>query len=214
MASPQSSFVPQIGAKGVFTLLAPFDSLLMANVIYEVIAIRSLSDIVASGTNPYESYYEPFSISQEDYNTDIANKVCVVTLQADGGVVSYVPHNYISGYPRIGGVPYNAIMLGVDLQMVPDSMDLSFLIDSIKQLTKDVVGMAPLPDVHITTYSVPRMVSQAEHETLEAAREVERAALSTDRSRYLATQAQLNAALAKIAELEAFIVANYTPPPP
>ena len=63
-----STPLPPVGTSGTFQEIAPpFDVLINSRVSYTVMSIRSLSEIIANGSDPYVLYYQPNNISTEVY---------------------------------------------------------------------------------------------------------------------------------------------------
>jgi hypothetical protein len=220
MAVITTSLIPDISTSGVFTLTAPFNSLLTANASYTCLAVRQLEDIIASGNDPYQMYYVPQGISQDQYNSDLALGVCIVTLQASSGAVVYIPSSYIASYPSKGGVPYTNLMLAVDLGAMPNYVDLTYLKQQITDLVKTTIG---LTDVLIQTVVVSPTtnISAADHAVAEAARRANITNTVTPGAQVIALTAQLEAMQLAYANLEAFLQANAakiagnpTPAPP
>ena len=196
-------FLPQIGTRGIYTLLTPFDTKPLPNVQYKCTAVRELSEIIAAGESPYGLYYKALNISIADYTTDVANKVCIVTLQAESEHVIYVPASYISGYPEIGGVGYLSLLLGAELGPVKIGRDLTFLTDKVKQVITENLGI--VPEVKLIASSLPLTLSASSSATLEAARLVNINNATTDYTRLQQALADNALLVEKVNLLEQFI---------
>lgn len=203
------SLIPAISTRGLYTLAAPFNAQVLPAVPYTCVAVRKLEDIVAAGGDPKAQYYTANGIADSVYETDVADGVCIVSLQAAEGSWIYVPSSFITIMPDQGGIPYRTIVLGVSMGAIPDALDLTYIKTQITAIVKDNLGIdTTIQEVAI---SPPGNLSQAEHATLEAARQVNITNRTTERAKLLAMTAERDAALAKIAELEAYVIAN--PPP-
>lgn len=202
-----TSLIPEVGATGVYSLTAPFDTLLVANASYSCLAVRQLEDIIAAGGDPYQQYYAPQSISQDQYKSDLNERVCIVTLQASSGAVVYVPSSYIKSFPAKGGVPYTNLMLAVDLGAMPDYVDLTFLKQQIANLVKTTVGLTNVL-IQTVVVSPTTNLSQADHTLAEAARLANITNTQTPEAQVIALTRQLQAAQLAYANLEAFVAAN------
>ena len=211
MAVITTNLIPELTANGVYTLTAPFNAVLKANAAYTCISIRQLEDIIARGEDPYTQYYVPREQTSGDllpqYNADLGNGVCIITLQASSGAVVYVPSSFIASYPSKGGVPYTNLMMAVDLGAMPDYVDLTFLKQQIANLVKTTVG---LTSVLIQTVVVSPMtnISAADHTRAEAARLANITNTNTPESQVIALTKQLQALQTQYANLEAFVQAN------
>lgn len=199
-----AGFIPTPGTKGLYKLLEPFQSSLMVGIPYECIAVRRLADVIASGVEPYTTYYEPVEISKEDYAKDVTANVCLISLQASVGHVVIVPSSYIAGHPDIGGVPYTQLILAATLGPIPDYMDLSHLQEKVKSVVTEYIGIEPT--INLVACSLQAIVSNDEHDRIEEARKNNISNTSTDYAKYLDAQAKLEAATTRIRELERYIL--------
>jgi hypothetical protein len=196
-----SQLIPAIGVKGRFVLAAPFAAKLLPNTSYTCVAVRRLEDVVAAGEDPQALYYTPNGLDAARYNADLADNVCIVSLQAAIGEWLYVPSSSITAMPDQGGVPYTVTALAVNLGAIPNSLNLLYLKNQISEVVAATLGVVA-PPIHAVALSPTTNVSQTEHDTLEAAREANRVETVTDRANLLAVTAQRDAALTRIAQLE------------
>ncbi len=203
-----ANFTPTMNVKGLYTTKEPFNTVLLSGVLYEPIGIRSISDIVAGGVDPFETIYHPKGISREVYEKDLQDGVLIVSFQAGSGVPVYVPNSYITGQPDIGGVPYRTMMLAVQLAPVPDSLDLTLLQQRVADLVFDTLGVRGV--VTPIVASPPSVLSQTEHDATEAARQHNIASQQTDLAKYLETKRLLDEARTQIQLRDDYITENIT----
>lgn len=196
-------FIPQIGVRGLYTLLPPFSDKLISGAQYVCVGVRTIGELIGKGELPFDSYYKPYGISSEVYTTDVANNVTIVTLDADGRHTVYVPSSYISGYPEIGGVSYVSLMLGAQLGPVKEGTDLSLLTDKVKQVILQYQGITT--DVKIIAASVPKLLSHTSSNAIESARAAQKNIVATDYTDKIQLQNQNALLLEKIALLENYI---------
>lgn len=199
-------FIPPIGTSGVWTLNAPFATKLVAGAPYTLIGIRKLVDIVASGGDAEADYYTPNNLTPADYLSDVAADASILSLQDGSGDIVYVPSTYMNNYPNIGGEQYRVLALGVNLGLVPDNLDLSNVVAKVASDIKDTIGIVSKVDV--VAISQPVIKSAVDAATLEAARQNNILSSDTDYAKYLQMKNERDAALVKVANLEAFILAN------
>ncbi len=205
-----AGFVPQIGAVGVYTLAAPYDSQLTPQVAYTCRSLRELSDIAAAGETIWERYYEPLGVSQEAYQQDLADNVCIVGLHAGTGEWVYVPSSFIVKAPDINGVLYSPVVLGVSLGAIPDTYQLDGLISRIESMVEATIGIKPT--IKGMLISQPALISYEESERLEAVRQ---AAITDNESDYSKLQQALSALAltqSKLQQLEAWVKNNLPSP--
>lgn len=199
----KQEYLPDIGSVGIFTLKAPYDVLIKQNVVYTCKAIRNLNDCIAEGLDPFSYYYESMGLTETDYETDLKNDVSIVSLQTKNGEWLYIPSNYIIKFPNMNGVVYRAIMLGISLGALPDTMKLDALKTSISNLVYDTIGITSvLKEVVI---SIPSIVSKENHDTIETARIAKTSITMSDTLKLSKVTQELNSARLKITELENYI---------
>lgn len=190
---------PVLHARGRFTVAAPFA--LQPNVLYECIAIRTFSDYVGAGLDAFSKFYEPMGISHERYEEDQAAGASICTFASSETELVYIPDSYITSLPILDQVAYSRIVLSVDLGALPDAVDLTFLRSTIAADVEAIIGKAA-PVVNLHQAASKGVVTQAQHEALETARQAAITNQQTDRARLLATQEQLAATQAKVTLLE------------
>lgn len=204
-----NQFIPDIGSSGLFSLGAPFDNALTANVSYNCTAIRSLKEVTAAGEDTFNTYYLPKEISEATYNEHLAAGVYLVTLQSGTGAIVYVPSAYILSAPNVSGVKYGSMMLGVSLGALADSVSLEALKTSIANLVSDMIGVTPtLKEMVVSQVS---LISQTDHEAIEIARQARITLVKTDYARLREVTIQRDTALQTIAQLNAYIKQHITP---
>lgn len=193
---------PPLRVKGAFTLKAPWVS--ESGVIYECVAIRRFSELEMAGVDVYSAYYQPKGLDRATYEADRTQGASVVTLVAAAHLTIEVPDTYIDAYPQQDYVPYHTVVLSLSLGPVADANDLTFLMSQVAGAVSDVYGITPQVLQH--TFPLDTVVTQAQHDALETARQAAVATRKTDRARVLELQAQLQATQEKLAGLEAYVL--------
>lgn len=204
---------PALYTKGIFTLGTPFT--LTPNVVYTCEAIRSFQELINAGVDIFTTYYEPVSLTETQYETDLAAGANLITLMAPGYATVYVPDTYITAYPQVGNVAYSTVVLGVSLGPVPDALDLTFLKEQIADVVSGVIGIAGTVAVVVSPSTDVMTPQQAQN--AEDARQAAITNRTSDYAKLQALQAQFNALQTQYNALQAWVVANYpggsTPPP-
>lgn len=191
-----------IGAKGLFTLEAPYNALMPTQIVYSVEGIRKISDIVASGLDPFVEYYTPNGITQAAYDLDVAADVSIVSLMSTGGDWLYIPSTAIVSYPDINGVSYTAMMLGISLGALPDNASLAPLKTAISNMVKDYLGVTPtIKEIAVSGSS---LISYADHATIETARAGVKIINASDAAKLIDMTAKYNVLLTRVTQLEAY----------
>lgn len=203
---------PMLNSRGTFTLSAPWDTALATNTQYTCVSIREMTEIVASGGDPFTDYYVPKNLDETVYQTDLQAGVSIVGLQASDNSLVYVPTSYIASYPDGGGVPYRVMILSVPLGSVPDSLDLRAIVAKVQSDVQDIIGITCV--VRQVAVSNVLLLSTADAAAAETARTANVTNSTTDYSKYMQSQAALTAAQQQIAELEAYILTQMGANPP
>lgn len=210
-----SFMLPMMGAKGIYKLSGPWANDPLPNVMYTCIAIRQLTDITSANGDPYNDYYVPKNIDKSIYSADVAAGVSIVSLQADDNSIIHVPSSYIAAYPDAGGIPYRVMLLSITLGPIPDALDLSPVMQKIQSDVKDTVGVDAT--VRAVAVSNVTLIDTATAQGLENTRQANITNSTTDYSKYQQAIVQRDAALAKVQELQNYILAQQgaapVPPP-
>lgn len=204
------ALIPPIGAAGIYQLGAPYNGLLTTGVSYTCNAIRQMGDFVKRGVDPYTEYYKPYNLSEQVYTNDVQAGVSIVSLRSSGGHWVYVPTSYILSYPNIGGISYTGLVLAANLGPVPDYLDLTALKAKIRDVIIERIG---IQTTEITTVAVTekKLLTQADHIAIEAARAQNISDITTDYSKYLSEKNRADSLQTRLAELEAYVAANHIP---
>lgn len=197
------SYIPQLGAVGVYALQAPFDTLLTPQVAYTCRSLRMLSDIAASGELVWERFYAPLNVSEQLYLLDLNANVCIVGLQAGTGEWIYVPSSFILKAPDVNGVLYSPVVLGVNLGPIKDSYQLDGLIGKLEGVVEAVIGIKPV--IKGVLISQPAVVSYENSAKIEAARAKMVTDTQSDYSKVQSLTAELTAVRVKLKALEDYI---------
>ena len=186
-----SRLIPPIDTKGRYTLKLPFVA--QVNILYSCASIREFIDLENQGIDVYTTYYQPHGLDVTDYQQDRTNNEAIITLVSDTLAPIYVPSSYILTYPDLSYHNYQHVVLSASLGPLPDSIDLTFVRNQMATVISDVVGV--MPEVHVSVVGLDGVITPAQHESLEAAREAAITNRTTDRARLLQEQQ-------KVAELE------------
>lgn len=180
---------PPLHAKGFYTVASPFQ--VVANTLYECMAIRAFPDLVDLGVDIFNTYYNPLGLTQQNFEDDQKAGANIITLIADSQPVIYIPDSYILSYPDMSNVAYSNIILSLDLGVVPDTLDLTFLQNQLSGVASDVVGVTPTVTVHVGMST--GAVTQEQADAMEAARQATITNRTSDRAKVIELQNQLDA---------------------
>jgi hypothetical protein len=201
-----TAIVPSINSSGIFTLAAPFEAMLTAGMSYTCRAVRTIADLVADGKDPYTDTYVANGLTQTQYNTDVANGVCIVSLAptSTSGTTVYVPSSFITALPSSGGVNYQILGLLVNMGALPVSTDLTYLKTQISEIVQNTIGSTPT--LTAAKLSAVSLLSSADDAKYQAARALLISSSQTNLAKALTNEAALASATQKITALEAYIV--------
>jgi len=145
----QKRITPVLYTKGNFTFNTPFDVSIGNNTTFTCIAIRSFAELVIKDNiNVFSTYYAPNNIDEAIFSEDVSLGASIVTLQDGLGQTFYVPDTFIKTMPDMNVVPYCNIVGSVALGPLPDALDVSFLIERIKDAVKSGLGIDPIVKIH------------------------------------------------------------------
>lgn len=200
-----AAFLPNIGDKGLWLLKAPFNNVLTPKVSYEVISIRRIADLLNSGEDPKEKYYALVAADQRDdvYTNDLANGVCIVTLQSDRGDPFMIPSSYIDGSPLSGGIPYHNWAVVVMLGPLPDTYDFVNVQNVVKSALLENTGIQA--QTGLVVQSSGQLIDPQDDADMAQARNARIQDKTTDHAKLVEAQAENASLRGTIAQLEAAI---------
>jgi hypothetical protein len=201
-------YIPDIGASGIFVLQEPYSALLKPNTTYTVQAVRRLKDVIAEGENPFEIYYDPYNVPRSSYELDILNEVCVVSLQSGSGEWVYVPTSFIISFPIMNGVKYTAMMIGISLGAIPDTMNLSAFKTKVFNMVRDTFGITTV--IKEIAVSAPVVLSKEQSDLVETARANRIVSTLSDAGKLKVAEQDLLRCREQLAMLEKYIIDNQT----
>lgn len=200
-----TQMIPPINTRGFYELKAPFST--ANNTIYECIAIREFKDYTQIGADVFGEVYAARGLDRAVYEADVAANVKIITLRSEYYPALYVPTSYINRFPSNDNVAYSHVVMSASLGPLPDTLDLTFLLDQIRGVVSSVIGVAePMVAVHAAPSD--QYISASQHATLEQARQAAISSMTTDRAQLL-TERQMNDQLrGVIANYEAIMRAH------
>ena len=146
-----SKITPNVGTRGAFVLADPW----VANPgeIYEITAIRSLSELARSGVDPKKSIYAAMGLVDGNRNFSWADEEktnpYILTLTGSSGNIITIPDTYITSYPDTSIILYQRGIISIDLGIFPEDEDLSSIAADLADLASSRTGMPASSKVHI-----------------------------------------------------------------
>lgn len=200
------NLIPTTGLRGIYTVRAPFNTLLMAGVAYTCISVRGVAELINSGVDPFTKYYAPNNITQTQFSLDTAAGMTIVTLQAAQGVWVDIPSTYIESMPDLNGVPYTPLVAAIRLGAVPDAMDLTVVKQRMSAVVLEELGIVAA--VEVVQIGLQELVAQDVHTAAQASRDAQKADADTDYAKYLEQKALAESLAQRLAALEQVLIAQ------
>lgn len=182
-----TGLVPPVGTVGRYTVKAPFT--VNNGKVYSCAAVRKFVDVENQGIRLFETYYEPMGLTPQDLAEDRMVEARLVTLTSETEKPVYIPSTFITSYPNGAYRNYHRVVLAAELGMIPDHIDLTFAIQSMKSVLSDVVGIEPR--VVMAVAPTTDQVSSEDAEALEASRTAAIKNRTTDYARRLESEQKI-----------------------
>ena len=195
---------PSLYAKGVYTVEAPFA--VEPDVSYSCIAIRSFTDLRQQGLDVFSTFYNPKGITQSKYQQDDLAAASIITLFAEDKPVLNIPSTYILTYPTTVTTGFSRVMMGIEIGIVPDAMNLDLMKTELAEVVQRTTGLQATVELFVAPYT--GVVTAEQAESFEANRQ---AAIEENTSVYkqLADLQAENIRLSEVnAEYERIILSN------
>lgn len=180
MASP----IPLMKAKGPYELKLPWAA--NPKIIYVCEEQRTYQALEVSGVDVYTTYYLPKGLERSVYERDRDAGEYILTLTSTTVAAIHVPSSYLVSYPNQNIVPYQWIVMSASLNLLPDTMDLTFAKEQMASVLADIIGVKPT--VRISTLPFNETITVDEHETMERARKAAVKNTTTDRAKVVALE--------------------------
>jgi len=182
--------IPADHSKGYYTFGSPFDVAIQPNTLLTCRGSITLPQLEKEGLEPFKTVYEPFGMTQAEYEEDVLNKVSIVILSPGKGTI-YVPSDRILSMSQVDRIPYNKALIGINLGTLPTDLNIDTLMDDIKYLIEERLGITPAMSKNRDGDTI--MVTKDEHDSILAAR----ALVSTNPQNYKVQVAMLDNELDK-----------------
>lgn len=146
-----SKITPVVGIKGTFVLADPWIS--NPGELYEIAAIRTLSELARTGVDPKKSIYATMGLIDGARNFVWADEEktnpYILTLTGSNGNVITVPDTYITSYPDTSIILYQRGLIAVELGIFPEDEDLSSIASDLVDLAQSRTGLPASSKVHL-----------------------------------------------------------------
>lgn len=157
------------GIKGRFSFKPPFDKY-ETNEELEIVYFEKIYIALSNGISVLKLVYNPVGLTKEHMANDIkSDRWLIGLLKSDGGIL-YLPEQYIVEKENYLGHPYQRFLLSVDVGLLPVDTDFDNLINDIRTLVAERVGVIP----YMKVIKVGKIVQYDDNKDLECriAREI------------------------------------------
>ncbi len=196
--------VAAIGSKGLFQALGAFSNDLKPGVQYTCVQVSTLAGMLALGDDPWDEVYKNKGISRTEYDTHLWQGESIIALQAADGALVKIPMPYIAGTPDAAGVTYRHIHMVLDLGVLPATMSLAALKETIVDVTLSMTGLKSV--AALVNVGPEYMVTAEKSAVIEALRAQDIQDGNALSTRLAAAHNVIDAQSQAIAELEQHII--------
>jgi len=188
---------PQVGVKGFYGVLPPF---VLEDSPYECTNVATMKSLIISGVNVYDVFFKPYGLSKTEYDVAYQSNDRIITLTSDSGEELELPEYYVNSIPLIDNVIYGNKSLVVELGEMPLDIDLSNIVNVIKEQAILLLGV----EARCTKVSLKkfRYVTAQEHNLITAKRKLYRDKKVTTLKVIETLRNELSAALLRNSALE------------
>ena len=161
------SIVPMVGLKGSFKVKSPWK--IDNTVIYECVNISTIAVArIEFHLNVLEEIYKKNGLTEDDYQIAVARDTKLVTLTSVGEPTLLIPDTHIDGLPDQGYVPYQQMILSIDLGLLPKGLDVNSIRSEIDVLIKKKLNLITKTKAHVVDRDI--FVSWDQHQSVESSR--------------------------------------------
>lgn len=158
---------PTLYTTGNWVLKAPY--ITDPKAVFTCTSIRSLTQLLEDGVDPFVTYYEPLGLDITVYETDKLNYGSIVTLTSPEFSTIDVPDSHIVSYPDRSSVPYRHVVLSLSLGAISDTVSLVDIKTKIEALVASDLGLTATVREH-QSGAVTEYIDLQTHAVIEANR--------------------------------------------
>lgn len=194
-----------IGNSGKWVVTSPYAVL---DVEYTCTAINTFESLEGLGVSVLTQVYQSVGLEKAIYDDAKANGVRLITLSSANDGIVIVPEDHIETIPRYETVPYSHVIIGVDIGLLWDDVNLDTIRDEINDLVTNHVGVNTTAMVR--RIPVTEIIPKDKHEAIEQARRTNQR-FDTTAVAKLAAETERNATLTNhVTFLEQIIAERYS----
>lgn len=131
-----------VNTTGKFTFKDPVNNAIDESIEYNIVAVRSIKELIDTGDEPFVTIYEPLGIGKDKYREDVENNINIIVLtNTNGNTYTYVPESFIVNVPDSSGYKYAETLLAINLGKIPLDLNLTNLKEEIHDLILSLTGL-------------------------------------------------------------------------
>lgn len=180
-----------LGSSGLITLTGTYESQYNPKAQYKVVGLTTIDGMSGLGIDVLTEVYLDYELTEEDYNTDLANNVDIITFNNEMLGTIVVPSSQVLHFTDQTTVPYHQAVISVSLGPMPDSYDYTNFKSELVEFCSDVSGVVDGVEAKLAVIDIADSVSYPEHVTMERVRKNNVKNRTTSRGRELTLQAEM-----------------------
>lgn len=195
--------LPRIGSKGFYDT-GSLDYGIKSKVLYTLLSVESFSSLLSKGVDIFNDYYVKVGLDEAKYKDDLAEGASILTIDSPVADTVALPNSVLIGYPISNTVDYSRVVVSAELGLLPDSLDLGFVKQEVKEQLESITGMS---DITMREHRIEldEAVDLETHETREAARLLAMDANQSVFTKLSKAEAEIVKLREKVALLERYI---------
>lgn len=154
-----------IGNSGKWTVESPYS---VDDIEYECTAINTFSSLESLGISVLTKVYQDVGLGTSEYDLAKSADIRLITLTSSNGMELLLPEDKITSVPRYETVPYSHVVIGVDIGLLWDQVDLDSISAEVNSLVSNHTGIATTTLVR--RIPVSEVIPKDKHNAIELAR--------------------------------------------
>lgn len=193
-----------------YNFLTPYDEILSNKTVYELTKKYTVKSMQADGYDPLNNVYILNRMTEADYTEDLLEDMSIIELSL-GSKRYYVPADRIVDKEPGSNVHYGERAIVVKLGWIPEDEVITTLLEDIRVLVKDTLGIDPV--MGSDTIGVVVSITGTEHLEQEAKRNLLRQDPKNYKKKYFDLKETQAYTMGKLTALEkAELNSRLTPP--
>lgn len=192
-----SNIIPPTNTMGLWKVKSPYT--VNETLPYRLIAIREFIDITNLGQDVYKTFYQPFGLKEGElipgtsdtfqFQKEVDNKVVILTLKSETGVVLQIPSSFIKEFPNTSIVNYRPMIVSLNIGLFREGTNYDILLQALEETCKTYAGVDSVTSAIHAGPSTSGL-TQEQVDALELARQNKQSASKTNIERVVELEAR------------------------